>query len=132
MVDERKIVFFDGVCNFCNGSVDFIWRNNPTRNIYYCPLQSEFAQKFLMQFDEEIKLNTIYFYKEGKIYKKSKAVFLICFELKVPYRLLGRLLIRFTWFGDIAYDLIAKNRYKILGKKDSCRLPSKDEERYFL
>ena len=134
MKENFKIVFFDGVCNFCNGTVDFIWKKNKKRNLYYASLQSEFAKENLLNSGvRDVNLKTIY-YKEGqKVYKKSQAVLRILKNLDGIYPLLANVaLIIPKVISDYFYDIIARNRYSIMGKADSCRIPSKDEQEYFL
>lgn len=132
MIEDKNIVFFDGICNFCDSTVDFIWNNNKKRNIYYASLQSRFAQEFLKKFNEDIKMNTIYYHSQGVIYKKSKAVFKICVELKNPYPILGFLIKIPSFIGNVFYDFISNNRYSIMGEKDSCRILSNEEKSFFL
>lgn len=132
-MDERKILFFDGVCNLCNGTVDFIMSKNPKENIYFSSLQSPFAVSFLGEYDIDLKsLDTIYYYKEGEIYKRSEAVFEFLMETSRPYSYLR--IFRFvpTIVADSIYNWIAKRRYNLLGKTDSCRIPTKQEENRFL
>ena len=132
MIEEKNIVFFDGICNFCDSTVDFIWRNNKKRNIYYASLQSRFAQEFLNKFNEDISMNTLYYYSQGVIYKKSRAISKIFIELKKPYPILGLFIKISSFIGDVFYDFISNNRYSIMGKKDSCRIPSNEEKHFFL
>ena len=132
MIEDKNIVFFDGICNFCNSSVDFIFKNNKNRNIYYASLQSHFAKKFLKKFNEDIKMNTIYYHSQGVIYKKSRAISKICIELKNPYPILGFFIKISSFIGDVFYDIISNNRYQIMGKKDSCSIPSNEKKIFFL
>lgn len=133
-METRDIIFFDGVCNFCNSTIDFIWKRNKNKNLYYCSLQSPFANSFLKKNQNiEIELDTIYFFSDGVFYKKSAAFMLILKKLNQPYPLLGIILGFFpkslaNWF----YDLVANNRYAILGKKESCRLTSEEEQHFFI
>ena len=90
---KDKIIFFDGECSFCNSTVDFIWKKNKKRNLYYSSLQSDFAIDFLNKNDvEEIKLDTIYFYSYGKVFSKTKAFVQVLKELSWPYRFAGKTL----------------------------------------
>ncbi len=131
MIEEKNIVFFDGICNFCDSTVDFIWKNNKKRNIYYASLQSRFAQEFLNKFNEDISMNTLYYYSQGVIYKKSRAISKIFIELKKPYPILALFIKISSFIGDMFYDFISNNRYSIMGKKDSCRIPSNEEKHFF-
>jgi predicted DCC family thiol-disulfide oxidoreductase YuxK len=129
---EHPIVFFDGICNFCNGSVDFLIRHNKRKDLRYASLQSEFAQKTLDEYGiSTVDLNSVYFLKDGIVYNKSTAALKL-----TPY--LSWYIFPFyaLWmfpkkFRDFFYTLIAKKRYVLLGKRESCRLPSKEEKDLF-
>ena len=134
-MQNNKIVFFDGVCNFCNSTVDFIWRNNKKRNLYYASLQSDIAkEKLLRRGVDDVTIRTIYYYDGYRVYEKSQAVFMILTNLDgVFYPLLAKIaLIIPRIIADYFYDIISRNRYKIMGKRNSCRIPSIEETKYFL
>ena len=134
-MENSKIVFFDGVCNFCNFTVDFIWRHNKKRNLFYASLQSDFAkEKLLKRGVDNMTLQTIYYYDGYRFYEKSQAVFMILTSLDgIVYPLLAKIaLIIPRFISDYLYDIISKNRYSIMGKRDSCRIPSIEEEEFFL
>ena len=66
MVPKSKIVFFDGICNLCNAAVNFIWKRNLKRNLFYTSLQSEFAKNQLLEENNNNQnINTIYFWIMG-------------------------------------------------------------------
>ena len=133
-MENKKIVFFDGVCNFCNSTVDFIWNNNKKRNLYYASLQSDFSKdKLLNSGIKDFDLKTIYYIDGKKVFEKSHAVFIILKSLDGVYPILGKIgLLLPRYISDFFYDIIAKNRYKIMGKQETCRIPNKEEEEYFL
>jgi len=134
-MENRKIVFFDGVCNFCNFTVDFIWKHNKKRNLFYASLQSDFAkEKLLKRGVDNMTLQTIYYYDGYRVYEKSQAVFMILTSLDgIFYPLLAKIaLIIPRIIPDYLYDIISKNRYRIMGKRDSCRIPSIEDEEFFL
>ena len=86
MVPRSKIVFFDGMCNLCNAAVNFIWKRNLKRNLFYTSLQSEFAKNQLLEENSNNQnINTIYFLDNGVLYKKSLAVYRILKELDGVY-----------------------------------------------
>ncbi len=132
-LDKTKIVFFDGVCNLCNSSIDLIIRKNRKENLYFASLQSDFAKDFFerMNFRNE-NLKSIIFYSEGRFYNKSTAVLKICKELNGIYFFFSFLEILPKGFRDFFYEAIAKRRYKIFGKQDTCRIPTKSEKSRFL
>lgn len=133
-MNRKKIIFFDGICNFCNGIVDFIWKNNSKRNLYYSSLQSSYAKKKFNKIGiSEIQLNTIYFFDGNKIYTKSSAVFRILLNLDKAYPVFGKIgLLIPKFISNFFYDIIAKIRYKIFGKYDSCPLPDQQYKSRFL
>lgn len=130
---DKKIVFFDGVCNLCNSSVDLTLKKNLKENLYFASLQSDFTQDFFGQMNYRTEdLKSIIFYSEGKFFKKSTAVLKICKELSGFYFLLSYFEILPKNFRDFFYEAVAKRRYKIFGKKDTCRVPTQSEKNRFL
>lgn len=133
MNDYNHIVFFDGVCNLCNSTIDFLVRHNSNENLKFSSLQSEFTSKFLQKYSIDLnQLSTIYFYTDGALYQKSKAAFHIAQHLNAPYRYLNLLSFMPEGFANIFYDLIAKNRYRWFGEKETCRIPTQAELSRFL
>jgi predicted DCC family thiol-disulfide oxidoreductase YuxK len=132
---NSKIIFFDGICNFCNVTVDFVWKRNKRRNLYYASLQSDIAKEKLMKRGiNHITLRTIYYDDGDRIYQKSQAIFMILTTLDgIFYPLLGKIaLIIPRIISDSLYNIISENRYHIMGKRDSCRIPTVEDEEYFL
>jgi predicted DCC family thiol-disulfide oxidoreductase YuxK len=130
---DHNIVFFDGVCNFCNTTVDRIWMNNPRRDIYYSSLQSDFAKVFLKKHGVDANdLDTVIFYSNNRIYTRSSAILEIAKHLGGIYKILPVFSIVPPFLRDAVYKLIAKNRYKFFGKKESCRIPTAEERSYFI
>ena len=139
MVDEdggkfrNSVILFDGVCNLCNRTVDFVLKNNYKQNLYFTSLQSPFGRQFLNDFDIPLhELNTLYYYHDDHLYNKSTAVLKILKELKGLYPLLSVFLIVPTFIRDFFYDLLARSRYRIFGKRDSCRVPTEEEKPFFI
>lgn len=128
-----KIIFFDGVCNFCNSSIDRIFRYNKKKNLKYASLQSDFAKKFLGDRNIDTQnLDTIIYYADDRFYFRSTAILKVAKELSGGWRLLPALFVFPRVIRDIVYDWIAKNRYKWFGKKETCRIPTKEEQNYFI
>ena len=128
----QSVILFDGVCNFCNASVNFIIRHDPTHRFRFAALQSDFGRKVQASHpDLAGGLSSIVLLESGKRYEKSEAV------LRIAKQLRGwRWLIVGWWIPvsirDRLYDMIARNRYRILGKQSRCRMPTPDEKRLFL
>ena len=125
------IVFFDGVCNLCQGSVRYLIKNDKKGVLKFASLQGNYAKDFVNETKIQSMQSILFF--DGKIlYKKSIAVLKLSRLLGGWYQLLllGYILPRF--FRDWLYNIVAKNRYRWFGKKDQCMLPSKGFENRFL
>lgn len=122
---DHPIILFDGVCNLCTQSVQFIIRRDPARKFRFAPLQSEFGQQVLKHFNLPVtRMNTLILLHEGKIYLKSTAALRIANELSGVWSALYALAIIPAFIRDPVYELIARNRYKWFGKRDNCMVPS--------
>ena len=129
----QSIVFFDGVCNLCNNSVDFIIRRDHKARFTFASLQSQVAQKLLEkhQFSTS-ELTTMVLLKEGKIYTHSSAALEICRHLNGGWPVLYVFKIVPPFIRDAVYGWISKNRYRWFGKRDTCRVPEPHEKVRFL
>lgn len=126
-----KIIFFDGVCNMCNGVVDFVLRHEKHPEFQFATLQSNQAT-LLIDAHYQKDLSTIVVFDDGKTFTQSDAVFHILRFMKAPWSWLS--IVRFfpRWIRDWAYRVVSKNRYTLFGKREVCRLPSKEERARFL
>jgi predicted DCC family thiol-disulfide oxidoreductase YuxK len=128
----RRIILFDGVCNFCDSSVKFIIKRDPKGYFKFAPLQGETGRNLLKEFDLTENLDSIVYIEDNRFYKKSAAALRICKSLKGAWRLFVILKILPSPIRDYFYDIIAKNRYKWFGKKDSCMIPTPEIRSRFL
>ena len=127
----KRIIFFDGICTLCNGFIDFILKKDQKNQFLFCSLQSDFAKQNLSE--QYQGLDTIVLLDDNKVYTKSTAVLRIVFQLGAGYSLFSMIASILPLFiRDFIYNLVAKNRYKIFGKKDTCRLPTESEKKLFL
>lgn len=131
MKSEKPILFFDGECNLCNGAVDFIVRMDKKRDFYIASLQGETAQTKLKA-DDLRELKSIVLLKDDKLYYKSSAVFQMIFLLGGFFWIFAPFWIVPRFFTNWVYDFVALTRYRILGRRKSCRLPAPEEKEYFL
>ena len=130
---DKKIILFDGVCNFCNDKVNFIIKNDKKDIFRFVAIQSETGKKIITYLGIDSALDSIIIYEPDYAYFiKSEAVFRIIKHLSSSVKLL--LLFNFvpTSVKNIFYDIIAKNRYKWFGKMEICMLPSEDLKSKFL
>jgi predicted DCC family thiol-disulfide oxidoreductase YuxK len=131
---DKKVILFDGICNLCNTSVQFIIRNDKKDVFRFVSLQTPFGQEILIHIGVDIKkIDSIVLYEPGiAYYIKSDAAFKIAYELKGLYKFLSFFSVLPKSITNLFYDYIAKNRYKWFGKKESCMIPTLDLANKFL
>lgn len=130
---KEKIILFDGVCNLCNKSVQFVIEHDEQNYFKFASLQSNFGQTFL----KENKLNqttfdSIIYIEDDKYYTKSSAALKIAKHLDKNISWLNYFSVVPKPIRDFFYNIIAKNRYKFFGKQESCWLPTKELKAKFL
>ena len=125
------IVFFDGVCNLCQGSVRYLIKQDKKGVLKFASLQGKYAKDFVDQTEIQ-SMQSILFFDGKNLYKKSTAVLKLSSLLGGWHQLLllGYIMPRFL--RDGLYNIVANNRYQWFGKKDQCMLPSKGLENRFL
>ncbi len=129
---DHALVLFDGVCNLCNGAVNFIIDRDPEGYFRFAPLQSEIAQSYLEDPSLGQELSTIVLVEGGNTYVRSSAALRIARHLTGPWRLLALALLVPRPLRDLVYDWIAANRYDWFGKRDQCRMPTPELKNRFL
>ncbi len=132
-MNRKKIILFDGVCNFCNFWVNFIIDRDFKDSFRFAALQSENGQELLEKIDLDKNLfDTFILVDEDKVFTKSTAAFKISKELGGIWKYLYLLIIIPKPIRDLIYSIIADNRYKFFGKRDACRIPTEEERKKFL
>lgn len=131
---HAPILLFDGVCQFCDQSVQFLIRHDQKGIIKFAALQSNTGQKLLREHDlSTTDLNSLIFIHQHRYFTKSTAVVEICSLLGTKWKVLSIILRLIPRpIRDSIYDIVAKNRYKWFGKKDQCIIPSKEIRDRFL
>ena len=131
---DKKIILFDGVCNLCNSSVQYIIKNDKKDLFRFVALQSALGQEILNYIGIDSKnIDSIVLYEPGlAYYYKSEAALQIAKNLGGLFSLAIIFNIIPTGIRNQLYDYIAKNRYKWYGKKDSCMLPTPELKTKFL
>lgn len=128
---SRQILFFDGVCNLCNAFVDFLVARDTERKLRYAPLQGVTARELLGE-RRAGELKTVVLWREGSVSERSDAALGAIAELGGPWRLARAFRILPRFFRDWIYDLVAARRYRLFGKRESCRMPTPEERALFL
>ena len=132
-MDNRHIVIFDGVCNLCNGSVNFIIKHDPKCLFAFIPAQSPSGQRLIKEFDvPEVGVDTFLLIKNGRCYFRTNAALEIAKDLSGAWFLLYVFKIVPRSLRDYFYNLLAKNRYKLFGRKEACMIPTSNIKNRFL
>lgn len=130
---QSPVLLFDGVCNLCNATVQFVIRQDPEGIFQFASLQSEAGQAFLKKFKLPTdELNTVVLVDDDKAYTRSDVVLQISKKLGGWWRLMQLFYIVPRPVRNVVYDWIARNRYRWFGKKDECWLPTPELKRRFL
>lgn len=126
-------MIFDGVCNLCNASVDFIIRHDKRGRFRFTANQHEAGKQILAaQGLAPDSADTVFLYEGGRLYSRSSAALRIARGLGFPWSLAWAGMILPRPLRDAVYAWIARNRYRWFGKKETCRLPTPEERSRFL
>ncbi len=127
------LILFDGVCNLCNGAVNFVIDRDPDGLFTFGALQSEEAQPILEEYGlSAAYLDSLVLIENGEVYQKSAAALRIARRLRGAWPLLSVFLAVPPVLRDVVYDWIAANRYSWFGKRDECRIPTPELKERFL
>ncbi len=131
--ETGPLILFDGVCNLCSWSVQFLAPRERRRSLWYAPIQSATGQEVLRRHGLPLdSFESFIFLEDGRLYAKSQAFFRVVRYMHFPWPLLKCGLIVPRGLADWLYDRVAKNRYAMFGKTDMCMIPGKDLAARFL
>ncbi|WP_298238014.1 thiol-disulfide oxidoreductase DCC family protein [uncultured Algibacter sp.] len=131
---DKQLILFDGVCNLCNSSVQYVIKHDKSNKFMFAPLQGTTGKNIVEHYNiDTSKIDSIILYtpEKGIVYK-SKAALKVASKLSFPTNLLGVFLIIPAFIRNWVYDFIAKNRYKWYGKKEACMIPTPELKSKFL
>lgn len=126
----QRVIFFDGVCGLCNAWVDFILKRDRAGIFSFAPLQGNYAKE--MEPEASENLNTMIYHASGQRYYRTGAILRILRDLGGIWCLAWVFWFVPFFIRDFFYGLIARNRYRIFGKKENCRIPTPEEKVRFL
>ncbi len=136
MTNQHLIILFDGVCNFCNFWVNFLLDRDKEDKFRFTPLQSEKGEELLKKFNLSTirlgRIDTFVLIDGDQYYVRSTAALLVAKNLPVLWKSLYIFIIIPRPIRDFLYNLVAKNRYKLFGKREACRIPTPEERSKFL
>ena len=128
---NRPVLFFDGECNLCNRTVQFIIRHDRKKIFLFAPLQSNTGKDTLQQFTGEAPDSVILFYRGGYFIKSTAALHTLRL-IGGFWSLLYSLIIVPRFLRDWVYDIISRHRYQWFGKRNECMVPTKELKERFL
>ena len=133
MLIDNPVILFDGVCNFCNGAINFVLKQDKKEIFRFAPLQSEAGKKLLQQYNLSTKeFDSFVLIDNGKVYKKSAASLRVMNKLPWYWKEAQILWIVPGFIRNAIYDFIATNRYKWFGKKEQCMIPTPEMRSRFV
>jgi predicted DCC family thiol-disulfide oxidoreductase YuxK len=132
--DSKKLVIFDGVCNLCNNSVQFIIKHDKKDLFMFAALQSRAGQEIIKSFyiDSQATDSVLLYSKKDGLSQKSTAALKIAWHLGFPQNLFTVFFIVPTSIRNWVYDVVARNRYQWFGKSDNCMVPTPNLQSKFL
>src|SRR5690625_290846 len=116
---NKSLILFDGVCNLCNGTVQFLIKRDSKDEFRFAPLQSELGEKVSRQL-RRTNRQSIVLIQSNRIYTKSSAALRIAKHLPFPWKLSYGFILLPRLLRDRIYDYIARNRYRWFGRQESC------------
>jgi predicted DCC family thiol-disulfide oxidoreductase YuxK len=130
---QPALILFDGVCNFCNGAVNFVIKHDKKKQFRFAPLQSEAGQRALAQHQlSQEEFRSFVLIENGHVYQKSTATLRVLKYFPWYWQELQIFRIIPAFLRDAIYDFIARNRYKWFGRKESCMIPTDEVRNRFL
>jgi predicted DCC family thiol-disulfide oxidoreductase YuxK len=130
---DYPIILFDGICNFCNSSVNFVIKNDKSGRIRFASLQSEQGQDLLRHHQlPTTEYTTFIFIEKGEVYSRSTAALKVATYLRHWWPAFYGFIIVPRSIRDGVYNFIARNRYQWFGKSAACMIPGPDVKQRFL
>jgi predicted DCC family thiol-disulfide oxidoreductase YuxK len=127
------IVLFDGVCNLCSGSVQFILQRDPEGTFRFASLQSAAGRSLMTEHGlDPDALSSVVLIEDGRAWQESSAALRIAWHLPGAWKLLRAFAVIPRPLRDAVYRWIARNRYRWFGKKEACWLPTPELRERFL
>ena len=132
-METHRIIIFDGVCNFCNNSVNFIIARDPNSKFRFTPMQSDLAQELISSYGlSSVGYDTFLLIKNDKCYVRTDAAIEIAKELSGGWFMCVGFKVFPRFIRDWIYRLFARNRYALFGKRAYCMVPTADLKQRFV
>ena len=133
MKTESSIILFDGICNLCNSSVQFVIRHDKKKQFQFASLQSAVGQQLLISGGiEAISNNSFVLIDAGNYYQRSRAALRVLLRIGGAWKLFYLFILIPPFIRDAVYNFIARNRYRLFGKRNECMVPNDELRDRFL
>jgi predicted DCC family thiol-disulfide oxidoreductase YuxK len=130
---SKPIILFDGVCNLCNGAIQFVIRHDPNEKFLFTSLQSKAGQQLLTQYQLPLtEFTSFILLQHNNIYTKSTAALQVAKQISGAWACLYIFIIVPRFIRDAVYNWIAQNRYRWFGKQETCMMPTPELKARFL
>ena len=130
---DKTVVLFDGVCNFCNHTINFLIDHDPADRFRFAAQQSDVGQKIMHENGlGDLMLNTLIVFDNGKTYTHSTGALRLAKYMPMPWRMLNWFLIVPSFVRNFCYKVFAKYRYRLFGQVEACRMPTPEIRAKFL
>jgi predicted DCC family thiol-disulfide oxidoreductase YuxK len=129
----HPVILFDGVCNLCNASVQFIIKHDPKHQFRFASLQSDLGQEVLKEFNLPMEeFGSFILWEKGVVYTRSSAALRVTKKLSGAWPVLYGFMIVPPFIRNGVYNWVARNRYKWFGKKEECWVPTPELKGLFI
>ena len=133
MQQDRPVILFDGVCNLCEWSVQFVFARDRTETFLFASLQSKIGETILRKHQlDSVSLATLVLYEKGRVFTRSTAVLQIARRLSGLWPMVSVFLLVPTNVRDLLYRIMSRYRYVWFGKMHACWVPTDDQKARFL
>lgn len=122
METKKPVILFDGFCNLCNGTVDFLLKHDKQKQFNFVPLQSDEGKIYIQKYQIPSDTDSVLLIKSNQVYFESDAAVEIAGMLGFPWKLARFIKFIPKKMRDKIYRWVAKNRYRWFGKRESCRV----------
>ncbi len=132
MINELNIILFDGVCNLCNSTVSLLIKHDPEYKLHFAAQQTSAGKEIMKHHGIKDGHNSVVFIQGNKVFYKSDAIIEIAKLISGWPRMYRFSAIFPKFLRDGIYDLVAKNRYRVFGKRKDCAIPTDANKKRFL
>jgi predicted DCC family thiol-disulfide oxidoreductase YuxK len=131
--DHRPVIYFDGVCNLCNNSIQFVIKNDKKKQFLFATAQSDAGNKAINSYTSfKGRPDSVILVHKGIYYTRSAAALQVLRLLGGGWKLLYVFILVPPFLRNSIYDLIARNRYRWFGKSESCMMPDEELKSRFI